>query len=228
MVQASESWPRNDPAARKVWGSAAGRPLAESEMGSILVIVGNVVREESLQMSLVQRNHIVEQLATTASNPALSHSILPGTSNRCLHRCDLHRMDCNGHLKTIFCVVIKDDEPVSRLIRKSFAQLLDDPTAGRMPRDVEVQDAFPVVAGDEEAVEHVEGKRRDGEEVHRRDDFTVIAEKGAPALRGFWIPGCSSHPTGNSGLRHLETEHQEFTVNASCAPTRILYHHLED
>jgi len=53
VVQASESWLRNDKAARKVWSSAAGRLLAESEMGSILVIVGNVVREESLQMSLV-------------------------------------------------------------------------------------------------------------------------------------------------------------------------------
>jgi hypothetical protein len=88
-------------------------------------------------MSLVQRNHVVEQLTPTASNPALSHSILPGTSNRRLHRCDLHRMDRGGDLKTILCVVVKDDEPVSRLIRKSFAQLLDDPTAGRMPRDID-------------------------------------------------------------------------------------------
>jgi len=111
-------------------------------------------------------------------------------------------MDCNGHLETILCIVIKDDEPMSRLIRKSLAQRLDDPTAGRMPRDIEVQDAFPVVADDEEAVEHIEGKRRDGEEVHRRDNFTVIAQKGLPALRGLWIPGCSSHPTGNSGLQH--------------------------
>jgi hypothetical protein len=53
VVQASESWPRNDAAARKVWSSAAWRLLAESEMGPILVMVGNVVREESLQMSLV-------------------------------------------------------------------------------------------------------------------------------------------------------------------------------
>jgi len=179
-------------------------------------------------MSLVQRNHVVEQLTPTASNPALSHSILPGTSNRRLHRCDLHRVDCGGHLKTILCVMVKDDEPVSRLIRKSFAQLLDDPTAGRMPRDIEVQDAFPVVADDEEAVEHVEGKGRDGEEVHRRDDFTVIAQKGLPALRGFWVPGCSSHPTGDGGLRHVGAEHEEFTVNAGRTPTWILRDHLED
>ena len=124
--------------------------------------------------------------------------------------------------------MVKDDEPVSRLIRKSFAQLLDDPTAGRMPRDIEVQDAFPVVADDEEAVEHVEGKGRDGEEVHRRDDFTVIAQKGLPALRGFWVPGCSSHPTGDGGLRHVGAEHEEFTVNAGRTPTWILRDHLED
>ena len=97
-----------------------------------------------------------------------------------------------------------------------------------MPLDIEVQDAFPVVADDEEAVEHVERKRRDREEVHRRDDFTVIPQKAPPALRGFWIPGCSSYPTANSGLRQLETEHEEFTVNARRAPTWILHDHLED
>ncbi|MGB2602738.1 MAG: hypothetical protein WBC78_04045 [Candidatus Sulfotelmatobacter sp.] len=86
-----------------------------------------------------------------------------------------------GTSKPYFATWSKNDEPLSRLIRKSLAQLLDDPTAGRMPRDIEVQNAFPVVDDDEEAVEHVEGKRRDGEEVHRRDDFTVIPQKGPPA-----------------------------------------------
>jgi hypothetical protein len=114
-----ESWPRDDAATWKIWGSDIRRLLAESEMGSIFVIVGNVVREESPQMSLVQCNHVVEQLPPTASNPAVSHPILPGTSNRRLHRCDLHRMDCGGHLKTILCVVVQHDEPVSRLIRKA-------------------------------------------------------------------------------------------------------------
>jgi hypothetical protein len=72
VVQASESWPRNEAATRNVWSSATGRLLANSEMGSILVIVGNIVWEASLQMSLVQCNHVIEQLTPTASNPALT------------------------------------------------------------------------------------------------------------------------------------------------------------
>ena len=56
-----------------------------------------------------------------------------------------------------------------------------------------------------------------------RSGHTAGSQKGLPALRGFWIPGCSSHPTGNGGLRHLETEDKEFTVNAGCTPTWILH-----
>ena len=47
------------------------------------------------------------------------------------------------------------------LARKCFAQLLDDPTAGRMRGDVEVQDATPVMANDEKAVEQVESNGGD-------------------------------------------------------------------
>ena len=39
---------------------------------------------------------------------------------------------------------------------KCLAQLLDDPTARQMLRDVDVQDASTIVADDEEAVEHAE------------------------------------------------------------------------
>ena len=35
-----------------------------------------------------------------------------------------------------------------------FAQLLDDPSVGRMLRDVNLQDAPPLMTDDKEAVEH--------------------------------------------------------------------------
>jgi len=49
---------------------------------------------------------------------------------------------------------------VRRLARKRFPQLLHNPRAGRMARDVEVQDASAVVADDEECVENAEGETK--------------------------------------------------------------------
>jgi len=47
--------------------------------------------------------------------------------------------------------------------------------------DIEVQDTPTVVTDDEKAIERGEGDRRNREEVHRGNRFTVITEKGKPA-----------------------------------------------
>src|ERR1035441_8767593 len=56
--------------------------LVQPEVRSVVVIIGNVLGEESLQMALIQRDHVVEQVAAAASDPKLGDPILPGTPNR--------------------------------------------------------------------------------------------------------------------------------------------------
>src|ERR1019366_5543925 len=58
------------------------RLLVHPEVGSVVVIRGNVLGEEALQMSLIQRDHVVEQVAAATSDPTLGDTILPGTPNR--------------------------------------------------------------------------------------------------------------------------------------------------
>ena len=109
-----------------------------------------------------------------------------------------------------------------------FPQLLDDPTACRMLRDVEVQDTPALVADDKEAVEDTEGDRGHGEEVHGRNRFPVIRQKRAPALG--W-PGLSRnplHPAGDASLADIEAQHEQFAVNARHAPSWVLRHHTEN
>src|SRR5664280_457904 len=57
------------------------RLLLQPEVGSVVVIIGNVLGDESLQMPLIQRDHVVEQVAAAASDPTLSERIDAGTSN---------------------------------------------------------------------------------------------------------------------------------------------------
>src|SRR5450759_3584982 len=78
-------FPRACPASRRL--------LIQPEVGSVVVIIGNVLREQSLQMALIQGDHVVEQVAAAASDPTFGDAILPGTSNRGTDRCHLQRAD---------------------------------------------------------------------------------------------------------------------------------------
>jgi len=52
--------------------------FTQPEVGAVVVVVREVIGEESFQVSLVQRNGLVEQFAPAASHPALRDSVLPG------------------------------------------------------------------------------------------------------------------------------------------------------
>src|SRR5215475_9997431 len=148
--------------------------FTQPEVRAVVVVVREVIGEESFQVSLVQRNGLVEQFASAASHPALRDPVLPGTLNRGLYAGDLHGSNRSRNVQPILCVVVKDEEFGRGLIGKGFAQLLCDPCARRMAGDIEMQDAATVVADNEEAIENIEGESRDREEIHRRDGFAVI------------------------------------------------------
>src|SRR5216684_3276539 len=95
--------------------------LFQSEVRSVFVIVGDVIREKSLQMSLVQRDGVVEQLTATTANPALSHSILPRASNRRAHWRDLHRFDGGRHGESVLRVVIEYQKLWNSIVREGLA-----------------------------------------------------------------------------------------------------------
>jgi hypothetical protein len=109
-----------------------------------------------------------------------------------------------------------------------FSSLLDDPTAGGMPSDVEMNNVSPVMGNNKEAVQQFEGDRRDSEKIHRRDRFAMIAKKGLPAPGKSWISGRSLHPGGDASLGYIEAPHEELAVNPGSSPGRIVCHHLED
>ena len=54
---------------------------------------------------------------------------------------------------------------------------LNDPSAGGMSCDLEMQHASAIMADDEEAVECAERQRWNSEEIHRGDDFPMIAQE---------------------------------------------------
>ncbi len=68
--------------------------------------------------------------------------------------------------------------------------------------------------------------RWDNEEICRNQILGVILEKGSPRLGGrFPVP---DHVLGDCCLRHLNTEFQEFPMNARSAPARVGETHVPD
>ena len=80
MVQSTESLVRKDLTRSYRTNPAARCPLRKSEMGAVLMMVTNILGEQSLQMAFIQRNNVVQQISPTASHPTLRDAILPWTS----------------------------------------------------------------------------------------------------------------------------------------------------
>jgi hypothetical protein len=158
-------------------------------------------------MAFIQRNNLVQQVSSAASHPGF-------------HRCD--------HLEPELPIAIKDQVFVSGFKRKRFAQLLDDPSARRMLRDINVQDAPPIMTDDEEAVEHAERNRWHREEIHGGNRFPMVAKKGQPALGLVGISRRSLHPTRDGSLGKFKTEHAEFPMDPRRSPAGVLNDHPKD
>jgi len=112
--------------------------------------------------------------------------------------------------------------------KKRLSQLLDDPRTRRMPSDVEVQNAPPIMVDDEKAIKHAESDRWGREEIHCGNRFPVVAKESEPTLGWLGTSRRPFHPTGDRSLGELKTAHEELAMNAWCSPSWVLGNHPED
>src|ERR1700730_2155421 len=107
VVQPTQASPRDHRTMRCSTTSARRGALVQPEMCSVLVIVGDVIGNKSLQMRLVQSNNVVEQFAAAGFHPALGDAVLPGALDRGLHAVDLHGSNRSRDFQSILRVVIE-------------------------------------------------------------------------------------------------------------------------
>src|ERR1700730_5574171 len=78
MVQPTQASARDD-LTRACRTSPARRCLLlKPEVRSVVIIIGDVFKEELLQMVLVQSNDVVEHIPSAAADPALSNTVCHG------------------------------------------------------------------------------------------------------------------------------------------------------
>ena len=94
-------------------------------------------------------------------------------------------------------------------------------------RHIEMQDLPPVVA-DDEALQNTKRERWDGEESHCRNGLAMVSEERQPSFHRIWISRSSPDPSRDTPFRELETQLEQFAVNARRSPGRILGNHAKD
>ena len=75
MVEPAESLVRKDLTRSYRTNPAFRCPLLKSEMRAVLMVVTNILREQSLQMAFIQCNNLVQQVSSTASHPTFRDAI---------------------------------------------------------------------------------------------------------------------------------------------------------
>jgi hypothetical protein len=143
-------WPRFS-------GAAGGSGLAKAAVGPVVVVVPNVIGEESVQVSLVQDEDAIEQFSPTGTNPPLGGAVLPGRVEGRSDGLGPDGPDRAEDLSGEDGVAVEDEVLGDGVEGERVANLLDDPGGGGMGRDVEVDDLPATVADEEENVEGAEG-----------------------------------------------------------------------
>jgi hypothetical protein len=75
--------------------------------GKIWTVLGNVVGKQSLEMTLVQGNHVIEEFPAAASDPTFRDPVLPRGCNRGPHRCNFHCAQGGRHFESVLGVMIE-------------------------------------------------------------------------------------------------------------------------
>src|SRR5271169_4115571 len=197
-------------------------------MSPVFVVIADVFVQQSSQVSLVQNDHMVKQLPTHTPNPALGDAVLPGTSKRGSDRFRAVLFDGRDYVRGELCIAVKDQEPMWLIVSPSFAQLQYNPQGVRLPGHVAVENLPPIVADDEETVQNSKGQSRHGEEIHRSDCFAVVAKKCQPAPGWIRITIRALHPARNRSFRDVETQFEQFPVDARRSPSWVFRDHAKN
>ena len=87
---------------------ADGRCLfMEPNLRSVFMVIIDVLTAQPLQMSLMERNDMIQHLSAAAAHPSLGDSVLPGTPDARPNRLDPARLQKLTHLAAEFGVAIE-------------------------------------------------------------------------------------------------------------------------
>ena len=79
VIEAVQSRKSDDRTVACRLGPVIGRLFPEAEVGSVFLVIADVLRQQAFQMALVQGDDMVQQIAPATLHPAFGCAVLPGT-----------------------------------------------------------------------------------------------------------------------------------------------------
>src|SRR3989441_8316285 len=162
------------------------------------VVVAEVAVQTTTEVSLIQHDHMVEELAADGADHAFDEGILPGRTGRRENLGDEHALHPSPKLAAVDAVAIAEEITRRRVIGERLDDLLRGPGGGGGIGHVEVHDLAAMMQQDHEHVEHSEGGSRHDKEVDGNEVGEVVLEECSPGLRG-WLRA-TRHEPGNGAL----------------------------
>src|ERR1700693_419743 len=192
------------------------RILVQGSMRSDAIVIVGVGFQDPTQMHLAQDNDVVQTLTPDRSDQPFGKAVLPGRG-----WCDRLVPDAPGAQSArddaaIDPVAIADEVVRSLIPRKCLGYLTCNPFGRGICRDVDPDEVSAVEPDNDEGIEQVETDSWNNEQVHGGDVRRVVTQEGSPALAG--RPPPFDHVLGDAGLRDLEPELEQFSVNAWRTP----------
>src|SRR6266481_4610432 len=195
-------------------------------MRSDAVVIVSIGFQNPAQMRLAQDNHMIDALAPDRSDQPFGKAILPRRGWCSGLVPDAHGTQSARDDNAVDSIPISDHIARSHLPGKSLGYLTCNPLRRRVGCDVDPDEISAIKPYNHEAVEHSEANGRYYEQIHGGDVRRVVSQKGPPFLT--WRPASLDHVLGDTRLRDLKSELEQFAVDAWRAPKRIFDAHSPD
>src|SRR5918995_3679870 len=187
------------------------------------MIVSREVFEVSAQATFVENDNVIEALAADGPNHALNVGALPRRAWRRKHLLNSHPLDLFNELMPENAIAITQQIARHILPRKRLPQLLGSPFRSWMCGNGEVNNTPTLMRQHQKDIEDLKPNRRHGEKVDRHKTAQMIIEEGPPSL-GRRLP-ISHEIFTDTGLANVDSQLEQFAVNAGRAPARIVFAH---
>ena len=80
-------------------------------MRAVLMVVVNILREQSLEMAFIHRDNVVQQVSSATFDPTLRHTVLPGTLEGRADRAYLQGSNGRRNLQPVFRIPVENQKP---------------------------------------------------------------------------------------------------------------------
>jgi hypothetical protein len=181
------------------------------------LIVSKIALQSTTQRPLIPHDNVVQALASDGAHESFQKRILPRGSRRGEDFRYPHISGHVGKVSSIDGISIAPHVSWRLLPGKRFPHLLHRPLLRGVFRHPEVQYPASLMGKNDEDEQDPEGRRRHGEKINGRGLCKVIHQKGPPSLGSrFARP---RQIFGHRGLRHLNSQLEQFSVNPRCTPT---------